>query len=502
MLIAFLALIALMNGVFGWVHGIHHMGWFPDSMEKLFGIVFAPIAWLLGVSWKDASAIGNLLGTRLVLNEFVAFLQLGPMRSSLDPRSFTIATYALCGFANFSSIAIQIGGIGGLAPNRKSDLARLGLKAVAAGTMANFMSACHRGHAAMIDAAVEFIRSQTTLAPRVAVVLGSGLGEFADELCNSRGIPFSAIPGWPQSTAVGHAGLLLFGEIDGVPVAVQCGRAHLYEGYSPWQVTFGVRVLKRLGVETLVVTNAAGGINLNYTRGTLVLVSDHINLQGSNPLAGPNDESFGPRFPDMTEAYSQRLRDIARTTGAELGIELPEGVYAALLGPNYETPAEIRYLRAIGADLVGMSTVPEVLAANHCGMKVLAISCVTNMAAGILNRKLDHQEVLETGRMVRGTLVKLLRALLPRIAGLSSVTSPEHEAVNWPGPRGQTFGGVESGFSASWRNASLKFRIPSPRPLASSGIFLPPNSNAATARMTSSSGQPIVSMICLCWMDA
>jgi purine-nucleoside phosphorylase len=267
----------------------------------------------------------------------------------------------------------------------------------------------------VIDNAVEFIRSQTPLAPRVAVVLGSGLGDFADELQSPIGIPYSTIPGWPQSTAVGHAGLLIAGQIDGLPVLVQSGRAHLYEGYSPREVTLSVRVLRGLGVETLVITNAAGGINRNYSRGALVLVSDHINLQGSNPLAGPNDDRFGPRFPDMTEAYSKRLREIARSTGSELGIELPEGVYAGLLGPNFETPGEIRYLSAIGADLVGMSTVPEVIVANHCGMKVLAISCVTNMAAGILNQKLDHEEVLETGRMVRGTLVKLLRALLPRL---------------------------------------------------------------------------------------
>ena len=267
----------------------------------------------------------------------------------------------------------------------------------------------------MIERAVEFIGSQTALAPRVALVLGSGLGDFAAELTGRIEIPYSAIPGWPQSTAVGHAGLLVIGKLGEVPVAVQAGRAHLYEGYSPREVTFGVRVLKRLGVETIVFTNAAGGINLSYARGALVLISDHINLQGTNPLVGPNDDTFGPRFPDMTEAYSKELRKLALATAAELGITLAEGVYAGLLGPNFETPAEIRYLRTIGADLVGMSTVPEVIVANHCGMKVLAISCVTNMAAGILPRKLDHDEVLEAGRMVRDTLVKLLKALLARM---------------------------------------------------------------------------------------
>jgi purine-nucleoside phosphorylase len=228
-------------------------------------------------------------------------------------------------------------------------------------------------------------------------------------------IPYSEIPGWPVSTAVGHAGQLVFGVLSGVPVAVQAGRAHLYEGYTPRQVTFAVRVLGSLGVRAVMFTNAAGGINLAYGPGALVLISDHINLQGSNPLVGPNDDSLGPRFPDMSDAYSRRFREIAKDTAGELGIELKEGVYAALLGPNYETPAEIRYLRAIGADLVGMSTVPEVIVANHMRMEVLAISCVTNMAAGILPQKIHHEEVLETGARVRDTLTRLLRTLVPRL---------------------------------------------------------------------------------------
>ncbi len=193
------------------------------------------------------------------------------------------------------------------------------------------------------------------------------------------------------------------------------GRAHLYEGYSAAQVTFGVRELARRGVRSLVLTNAAGGINLNYRPGDLVLISDHINLLGVNPLTGPNDDALGARFPDMSEAYSLKYREIAKKAGGEQGIELAAGVYAALPGPSYETPAEIRYLRTIGADLVGMSTVPETIVANHMGMKVLAISCVTNMAAGILPQKLVHEEVLETGERVRDTLVKLLRAILPRL---------------------------------------------------------------------------------------
>jgi len=256
--------------------------------------------------------------------------------------------------------------------------------------------------------------------PRVGVVLGSGLGAFAGELSGRVEIPYSEIDGWPQSTAIGHAGKLVLGSLGGVEIAVLAGRAHLYEGYTPRQVTFGVRTLGALGVRSFVFTNAAGGINLDYQRGALVLIADHINLQGANPLAGPNDDSLGPRFPDMSEAYSKRYREIAVQAGRELDVELKEGVYAALLGPNYETPAEIRYLRAIGADLVGMSTVPEVIAANHMGAKALAISCVTNMAAGILPRKIDHQEVLETGRMVRDKLVRLLHAVVPRIAAEES----------------------------------------------------------------------------------
>jgi len=267
----------------------------------------------------------------------------------------------------------------------------------------------------MIRAAAEFLASRTAVRPRVAVVLGSGLGAFGDELAEAVEIPYSMIPGWPCSTAVGHAGKLVIGKLGAMPVVVMSGRAHLYEGYTPAQVTFGVRVLASLGARSLVITNAAGGINLALERGGLVLISDHINLQGSNPLVGPNDDALGPRFPDMSEAYSRHLRALAHEVASELGFRLAEGVYAALLGPNYETPAEIRYLRTIGADLVGMSTVPEVIVANHMGVRVLGISCVTNMAAGILPQKIDHAEVLETGEQVRGTLVSLLKALLPRL---------------------------------------------------------------------------------------
>ena len=270
----------------------------------------------------------------------------------------------------------------------------------------------------MIAEAKRVIESCTSLRPTIGVVLGSGLGAFADELSERTDIAYSDIPGWPGSTAVGHAGKLVIGKLGDTQVAVMAGRAHLYEGYTPAQVTFGVRVLGSLGVRSMVFTNAAGGINLALERGGLVLISDHINLQGVNPLTGPNDDTLGPRFPDMSEAYSRAYRDAAKEVAVELCIPMTEGVYAAMLGPSYETPAEIRYLRTIGADVVGMSTVLEAIAANHMGIKVLGISCVTNMAAGIIaEAKINHQEVLETGIMVRDTLVRFLKALLPRLVG-------------------------------------------------------------------------------------
>jgi purine-nucleoside phosphorylase len=249
----------------------------------------------------------------------------------------------------------------------------------------------------------------------IGVVLGSGLGAFAETLGDVIETPYSAITGWPASTAVGHAGKLVEGRIGDTKVIVLAGRSHLYEGYSAQQVTFGIRELARRGVRSVVLTNAAGGINEKYRPGDLVLISDHINLLGSNPLTGLNDDALGPRFPDMTEAYSREYREIARHAGSELGIVLNEGIYVAVPGPSYETPAEIRYMRTIGADLVGMSTVPETIVANHMGMKVLAISCVTNAAAGILPQKLVHEEVLETGARVRDTLVKLLHSVVPKL---------------------------------------------------------------------------------------
>ena len=264
--------------------------------------------------------------------------------------------------------------------------------------------------------AAAFVLSQTKLRPRIGLVLGSGLGSLADDLAEAVRIPYAQIPSFPLSTAIGHAGQLVTGKSGDVPVAVMQGRVHVYEGYSAVEVAFPTRVLGRMGIGALILTNAAGGINLEYGQGALVILRDHINLQGQNPLAGANDERFGPRFPDMTYTYAKRYREIALEEAKKLSIPPREGVYAALLGPSYETPAEIRYLRTIGADLVGMSTVPEAIAARHMGINVLAISCVTNMAAGILDRPLDHEEVLEVGRRVTGQFVALLRAVLPRIA--------------------------------------------------------------------------------------
>ena len=260
-----------------------------------------------------------------------------------------------------------------------------------------------------------YLEAEIKSRPSIGVVLGSGLGAFADALSDSTHIPYADIPGWPRSTAIGHAGKLVFGNLGSTEIVVMSGRAHLYEGYSPARVTYGVRIFHMLGVRSLVLTNAAGGVNVSYQQGGLVLISDHINLQGVNPLVGANEDHFGPRFPDMSDAYSHEYRKIAKETAAELGIVLDEGVYAALSGPSYETPAEIRYLRTIGADLVGMSTVPEVIVANHMSMKVLAISCVTNMAAGVLPQKINHEEVLETGTRVRDTLLLLLKTVLPRL---------------------------------------------------------------------------------------
>jgi purine-nucleoside phosphorylase len=267
-----------------------------------------------------------------------------------------------------------------------------------------------------IDAAVGRIRDATGLEPRVGLVLGSGLGGLADELDGRVEIPYGEIPGWPVSTAVGHAGTLVLGTLDGVAVACMRGRAHLYEGIGADRVAFGVRVLGRLGIRSLVVTNAAGGIDPEYRPGLLVLIADHVNLQGTSALVGPNDDALGPRFPDMSDAYDPDFRAQAREEAARLGIELREGVYGAWLGPQFETPAEIRFMRTIGCDLAGMSTVQEVIAARHLGIRVLGISVVTNMAAGVLPEKIDHEAVLEVGAQAAGSLTALLRELVPTLS--------------------------------------------------------------------------------------
>ena len=266
-----------------------------------------------------------------------------------------------------------------------------------------------------VEAAADAIRQRCGVVPEVALVLGSGLGDFADTLDGAIAMPYSELPGWPASTVVGHAGRLVIGTAAGKRVAALAGRVHAYEGHPLGTVVFATRVMGRLGVRQIVLTNAAGGVNTSFTRGALMIIDDHINLTGANPLTGDNDERFGPRFPDMTEVYSPRLRRIADQAAQAKGLPVTHGVYAGLLGPSYETPAEIRYLRAIGADAVGMSTVPEAIAARHMGLDVLGLSCITNMAAGVLPEPLHHDEVLETTRRVRGSFIALLEGILERL---------------------------------------------------------------------------------------
>jgi purine-nucleoside phosphorylase len=265
------------------------------------------------------------------------------------------------------------------------------------------------------ERAAKFILAKTKLRPRIGLVLGSGLGAFADELGAAARIDYKKIPHFPRSTAMGHAGRMVIGKVGDVPVAVMQGRVHFYEGYTQQQVIFPVRVMARMGIRAVVITNAAGGINREFKQGCLVVLRDHINLQGTNPLIGPNEDRFGVRFPDMTRVYWKPYQEAALQEGKRLNVEMAQGVYAALTGPSYETPAEIRYLRAIGADLAGMSTAPEVIAAAHLGIRVLGISCVTNMAAGILDQPITTEEVIETGERVKADFVALLRAVIPRM---------------------------------------------------------------------------------------
>jgi len=263
--------------------------------------------------------------------------------------------------------------------------------------------------------AARVIRSRISIEPRIAVVLGSGLGGFADDFEEAVSIPYEDIPGFVRSTAQGHAGQLVVGKIDSVPVLAMQGRVHYYEGYSLEEVTFAVRTFGLLGVKTLVLTNAAGGINVQLTQGALMVISDHLNLMGVNPLRGPNDERFGPRFPDMTSVYSPELQELVIEEAKAIGVELRRGIYGALSGPSYETPAEIHLLRALGADAVGMSTVPEAIVARHMGVEVLGISCITNMAAGIGDEPINHEEVMATGDSVRETFAELLRRVISAI---------------------------------------------------------------------------------------
>jgi purine-nucleoside phosphorylase len=264
-----------------------------------------------------------------------------------------------------------------------------------------------------VEQAADAIRSRLPEVPGIAIVLGSGLGDFANSLGDAVSIPYEELPHWPVSRVIGHSGKLVVGKTSGRTIAALAGRSHLYEGHDVGRVTFGVRVLGRLGVRTLVLTNAAGGVNTGFAQGALMVIDDHINLTGHNPLVGENDERFGVRFPDMTEVYSREFRRVADEAGRSLDLTLPHGVYVALMGPSYETPAEIRYLRTIGADAVGMSTVHEAIVARHMKMDVLGISCITNMAAGVLPQPLDHAEVMETAAKVRGQFI----ALLERIVG-------------------------------------------------------------------------------------
>jgi purine-nucleoside phosphorylase len=267
---------------------------------------------------------------------------------------------------------------------------------------------------ARVEEAAAVIRARCGALPETAIVLGSGLGDFARRLTEAVVMPYAELPHWPLSTVVGHAGELVVGDVRGRRVAVLAGRVHAYEGHDLGTVVFATRVMAGLGVRRIILTNAAGGINTGFAQGALMVIDDHINLLG-NPLIGPNDDRLGPRFPDMTEVYSRRLRQIADEAARAHAVAVEHGVYVSLTGPSYETPAEIRFLRGIGADAVGMSTVPEAIAARHLGMEVLGISCITNMAAGILPQPLDHYEVMETARRVRGSFIALLEGILDRL---------------------------------------------------------------------------------------
>ncbi|WP_400242112.1 purine-nucleoside phosphorylase [Niallia sp. JL1B1071] len=267
----------------------------------------------------------------------------------------------------------------------------------------------------MIKQSADFLKQKYANTPKIGLILGSGLGVLAEEIENPVKIPYEDIPEFPVSTVEGHAGQLVFGTINGMEVVAMQGRFHFYEGYSFDKVTFPVRVMKELGVEKLIVTNAAGGVNENFAPGDLMLISDHINNMGTNPLIGPNDSKLGVRFPDMSEAYCKNLRETARNVASKISLNVQEGVYVGNTGPSYETPAEVRMLRILGGDAVGMSTVPEVIVARHAGLKVLGISCISNMAAGILDQPLNHEEVIETTEKVKVNFLQYVKELIKEI---------------------------------------------------------------------------------------
>jgi purine-nucleoside phosphorylase len=268
--------------------------------------------------------------------------------------------------------------------------------------------------------AAQYVRSKWKNELSVALVLGSGLGAFADGLDERVVIPYSEIPGFAKSTIEGHAGELVLGKSGGVGVAAMKGRFHFYEGYSLEDVVFPIRTFAALGIKSLVLTNAAGGINVSFDQGALMVISDHLNLMGINPLRGRNDARFGQRFPDMSEVYCRAFQEIAVEEAHRVGLKLRRGIYAVIAGPSYETPAEVRMLRILGADAVGMSTVPEAIVARQMGMKVLGLSCITNMAAGVLDQPINHEEVMETGARIHDTFKRLLESVIPRIAGIGA----------------------------------------------------------------------------------
>jgi purine-nucleoside phosphorylase len=266
-----------------------------------------------------------------------------------------------------------------------------------------------------VEEAASHIRSRCQLLPDTAIVLGSGLGDFADTLLDAIAMPYVDVPHWPASSVVGHSGRLVIGTSAGRRIAALAGRVHFYEGHDLATVVFAIRVMGRLGVRRLILTNAAGGINTAFASGALMIIDDHINMLGGNPLLGPNDERFGPRFPDMTEVYSSRLRRIGDDAARARGVAVSHGIYLAVTGPSYETPAEIRFFRQMGADAIGMSTVPEAIAARHMGIEVLGISCISNPAAGVLPHPIVHDDVIATTQRVRSSFISLLEGIVERL---------------------------------------------------------------------------------------